>query len=327
MKQRIVITGGLGYIGSACAQRLIEEGYEVRILDDGRDSVAEGYFDSSIVWRLNIGSAEVRKLLAEFSPDVVIHLAASASVGYGERDVIGYTRNNVCSFADLLESLRNSAPSAAILFSSTFAVYGGVVEAPVDERHPRVPSSWYGWTKLFGEEMLARFGQSQGVRYLIFRYANVAGAAYGIVERRKKEEHLIPLVVQAAIEDKELVVNGTDWPTRDGTCVRDFVHVLDVADAHLLAISALLEGRASGEILNIGTSQGITVLEVISTVERISGRRIRWKAGPRRPGDPAVLLSDPSRAMSLLGWKPTRTFDQMIRDAWLYAASKKSIGG
>jgi UDP-glucose 4-epimerase len=186
----------------------------------------------------------------------------------------------------------------------------------MDELHPADPVCWYGWTKLLAEKLLVQLSRTFGFKYLGFRYGNVAGTGYGIVERRKDEEHLIPRALDAATCGDKVIVNGTDYSTLDGTCVRDYVHVLDVAEAHVSGAKALLSGEVENEIVNLGTGRGFSVLEVIRAVSRVTGSSGEWSPGQRRVGDSPRTVLDCAKAGALLGWRATRTLEDMVEGAW-----------
>jgi UDP-glucose 4-epimerase len=316
---KVLVTGGLGYVGSACAKLMIEHEHDVLIVDDGRDSVAASgrraadVFGQEMVLRRSIGKVEAATIRL-FNPDLVMHFAGSASIGPGEKDPDSYLTNNVVEFQAFLRALSETT-CRNIIFSGTAAVYG-TQEAPVSETVPPRPDSWYAWSKLLAEQYLVWMAKVHEFRYVAFRYFNVAGAGYDIVERRKKEEHLIPLAFDALIEGNSFVVNGVDHPTSDGTCIRDFVHVLDVAEAHRRAAGELIEGRIDGEIINLGSGKGYSVLEVLKKVEEITGQKIDLKHGLHRDGDSISRIADVEKARRLLGWSPVLGLHEMIRDAW-----------
>lgn len=320
---KALVTGGLGFVGGVVAQELGRAGHDVRILDDGRDSVADGLFADSFIWRLPIEMPDISDLIWKFEPDVVLHFAASAAVGDGENRPLEYARNNVGAFASFLITLRNARP-IPIVHSGSCAVYGVPDRLPVDEDHPTRPVSWYGRTKLMAEELLVR----SGLPHVLFRYFNAAGSAYGIVENRIHEERLIPKALEAVVSGSEFTVNGHTLATKDGTCVRDYVHVLDLADAHMQAAVRLAAGDRTllGKPVNLGTGRGASVLEVLTVVERVTGGKVQRRLGPGRPGDISEAVASCARAKALLGWKASRTLEDSVRDAWEARKAARKAG-
>lgn len=316
--QRILVTGGLGFVGAVVAKMAIEAGHRILIVDDGRDSVAGDLFQSHEVVRIPIESSDVRGVVSSFRPEIVVHFAASSAVGDGERRPIEYAKNNIGALACFLSSLQEASPGAHFVHSGSCAVYGTPKTIPIDEGHPTNPVSWYGKTKLMAEELIARASALYGFRYLAFRYFNVAGSAYGVVERRAKEERLIPSAIMAVKNGTPFVINGIAHPTPDGTCIRDYVHVLDLADAHLLAIEKLssLGTSVIDQIVNLGAGNGMSVREVLSIVEQVSGGSILKIGGPARLGDPPVAIASTKRAEHVLGWVPKRTLHEAVESAW-----------
>lgn len=314
---RTLVTGGLGFIGGAIVNLLAERGHETIVIDDGRDSVSDGKLSGEI-WRMGIDDLRVQGLAARFRPDVVIHLAAVSSVWRAEADPTGSARNNVCAFVSFLEGMASIQGRIRIVNASSCSVYGTAQRLPVDESHSVEPTSWYGWTKVAVEALLRSMAQNGSVRAVSLRMANVIGSAYGIVERRKHEDRLVPRAIDAALHGLPFVVNGTEWTTSDGSCVRDYVHVLDVAEALAAAAVALVrdESFGNGQAVNIGSGAGRTVLQVVRAVKEVSGRRIEVVSGPRRHGDPASFVASVDKAERLLGWRPQRSFEDAIRDAW-----------
>jgi UDP-glucose-4-epimerase GalE len=311
----ILVVGGAGYIGSHTARVLRRHGFEVLIYDDlstGHEVLAKGF-------ELIMGEMSDLKTLGPALKRVqaVMHFAALAYVGESVENPRKYFRNNVEGSLALL----NAAMDAGVrqfVFSSTCAVYGTPAKVPITEDNPRQPINPYGMSKLFFENALEAYGRAYGLRYANLRYFNAAGADESgeIGELHDPETHLIPLALDAATgEGPELQVFGSDYPTPDGTCIRDYIHVNDLAEAHVLALQHLSnEGKSFA--LNLGTGTGNSVLEVIKAVEQITGNPVRRKIVPRRPGDPPVLVADPGRAQQSLGWKTTRGLNDIVRTAW-----------
>ncbi len=322
---KILVTGGLGYVGSVAAQFLLERGHEIRIIDDGRDSVADGHFDRALVIRQPIGTVDPATI-RNFGPDVVMHFAGNANLGYGESRPLEYLDNHVSELGRFMSAVLQS-DCRLFINSGSSSVYGDPAEPPYVEEHLPNPSSWYGWTKLMAERLVTHLGTLKKLRYVAFRYFNAAGAAYGIVEKRKVEDHLIPRALTAVEERRVLEVYGRDWPTPDGTCVRDYVHVLDLAEAHLFAAQALVEGKIEGEVMNLGSGYGFSVWEVARTIESVTERPLPLIALPRRPGDSPVRVASIRKARLRLDWAPRRSLRQMIQDAWAARRSRDARPG
>ena len=320
---RVLVTGGAGYIGSHMVKLLVDRGDEVTVLDDlstgHADAVRGGKFVQG-----DIGdSAFTRELLKKNRIEAVIHFAACSLVGESVADPLKYYTRNVGGTVSLVKAMRE-AGVAKIVFSSTAAVYGQPVREPIDEAHPAQPVNPYGSSKLAIERMLAECGTAFGLRAAVLRYFNAAGAdaAAGLGERHDPETHLIPLVLRAAAKGTAVSVFGDDYPTRDGTCVRDYVHVADLCDAHLLALERL-EAHGAYDCFNLGNGDGATVLEVIEAARRVTGREIKINKAPRRPGDPATLVADASKARRVLGWQPRRAaIETIVGDAWRWESRK-----
>jgi UDP-glucose 4-epimerase len=317
---RILVTGGAGYIGCHAARELLRRGYKVVIYDNlstGHRFLADGFAFVE-------GDIGDRKTLAGTldGMDAIMHFAAHAYVGESVCNPRKYFENNVQSGLCLL----NAAMDAGIrnfVFSSTCAVYGIPAKLPIPENQVRQPMNPYGVSKLFFEHALQWYGSAYGLRYAILRYFNAAGAdeSGGLGELHDPETHLIPLALMAAAGlRKDLDIYGSDYPTADGTCVRDYVHVTDLADAHVLALEYLLKGGAS-DAFNLGTGKGYSVLDVVSAVEQITGQTLQKNVRPRRPGDPPVLIADSRQALELLHWRPSRSIHDIVATAWTWMQS------
>jgi UDP-glucose-4-epimerase GalE len=315
----ILVSGGAGYIGSHAARALRRSGYEVVLYDNlstGFRRLARGF---ELVEGDIADEARLRPVLARV--DAVMHFAAHAYVGESVENPRKYFRNNVLGALSLL----NSALDAGIrrfVFSSSCAVYGIPGQIPIAEQTPRQPVNPYGASKLFFENALQAYSRAYGLRSVSLRYFNAAGAEYSendsgeIGEMHDPETHLIPLALAASTANgSELLVYGSDYPTPDGTCVRDYIHVNDLADAHVRALQHL-ESDGDSLAINLGTGRGHSVLEVIQAAENASGRPVRRKIGPRRPGDPPVLVADPAKAQSVLGWTAQRNLADIVASAW-----------
>jgi len=325
----ILIVGGAGYIGSHVARALRSSGYEVMIYDDlstGFRRLAQGF---ELVRGDIADAVALRPALARV--DAVMHFAAHAHVGESVENPRKYFRNNVAAALNLL----NSALDAGIrrfVFSSSCAVYGMPLQMPIDERTPREPVNPYGASKLFFENALEAYGRAYGLRSVILRYFNAAGADESgeIGELHNPETHLIPLVLAAAsATGPDLQIYGSDYPTPDGTCIRDYIHVSDLADAHVRALQYLEtqsnEPDSSALAINLGTGRGYSILEIVKAAEAATGRPIRLKMAPRRPGDPPILVADPATALRVLGWTAKRNLADIVSTAWAWMQSTSLV--
>ena len=308
------MTGGAGYVGSVCAKVLLEQGHHVVIVDDlstgNADATPAGaeFVDGDMV-------ALARDLLPGGSFDGVLHFAARSLVGESVEAPEKYWYGNVVATLDLLEVMR-TAGTPRLVFSSTAATYGEPESTPITEQTPTRPTNPYGATKLAIDHAITSYAAAHGLAATSLRYFNVAGAYAGLGERHACETHLIPLVLQvAAGRRSEILVFGSDWPTPDGTCIRDYIHIRDLADAHLLALQHCRPGEH--RIYNLGNGTGFSVREVIDSCRRVTGLDIPSRDVERRAGDPAVLIASSERAVTELGWRPRHTgIDEIVADAW-----------
>jgi UDP-glucose 4-epimerase len=312
---KVCVTGGAGYIGSVVTEYLIEAGHEVVIVDNlstgHRSAVNEGVtFQEGDL----LDDIYINKVLAD-GIDAVCHFAAFSQVGESVEDPLKYYRNNVAGAVSLLGAVKRAGINY-FLFSSTAAVYGEPDKIPIEENAALVPVNAYGNTKLTIEKMLADCSRAWGLKALSLRYFNAAGATETHGEDHRPETHLIPLVLDAALGMRgELVVFGSDYDTVDGTCVRDYIHVKDLASAHVLGLEKLSDGVTGA--LNLGNGSGFSVLQVIEAAERVTGLEVPKRFGARRPGDPAVLVASSGRAEQLLGWERLHPdIETIIRDAY-----------
>lgn len=313
---RLLVTGGAGYVGSVCATVLLERGHEVIVVDNlstgNADAVPAGaeFVEGDV-------AAVAAEVLGRGSVDGVLHFAAQSLVGESVLEPAKYWQGNVVTTLALLEAMRSSG-TPRLVFSSTAATYGEPERTPITEDDPTRPTNPYGATKLAIDHAITSYATAYGLAATSLRYFNVAGAYRGAGENRVIETHLIPLVLQVALGQRDKIsVFGTDWPTPDGTAVRDYIHVLDLAEAHLLALDKSTAGTHA--IYNLGSGAGFSVREVISACRRVTGLPIAAEDAPRRVGDPAVLVASSDRAIAELGWRPVRTdLDEIVSDAWTY---------
>ncbi len=322
---RVIVTGGAGYIGSVVTEQLLEAGHDVSVFDDlskgHRDAVPPG---AELVRGDILDAALLRRVLKKRGIEAVVHMAAISLVGESVTDPSRYYRVNVEGGLTLLDAMKEEGVKR-LVFSSTAAVYGEPERQPIDEKAATAPSSPYGDTKLAFEHALRWFDEAYGLRHVSLRYFNAAGASVRNGERHEPETHLIPLVLRVAMgHSREVTVFGDDYPTKDGTCVRDYIHVLDLAKAHLLALDFLSRPGATSEIYNLGCGgDGYTVREVIDTAREVSGKEIPVRIGPRRPGDPAVLVASSERIGKELGFRPERQdLREIIDSAWRWATAR-----
>jgi UDP-glucose 4-epimerase len=300
----ILVTGGAGYIGSVTVELLRARGEQVVVLDNFSRGHREAVARDVPLYEGNIGDRElIARIASEHHLDACIHFAALAYVGESVAEPARYFENNVEQGVALMGALLK-AGVRRVVFSSTCATYGEPQEVPIPETHRQQPSNPYGWSKLFMERILASYDQAYDMKYIALRYFNAAGATERLGEQHEPETHLVPNVLLAAQGRLPVLsVFGNDYPTADGTAIRDYVHVADLGSAHILALDYL---RASGnsECINLGNGTGYSVLEVIETARQVTGQSIEINLEPRRPGDPSHLVANAERARSLLGWRP-----------------------
>ena len=315
---KVLVTGGAGYIGGTVARLLMQQGHEVTIVDNLCHSRASALPPKAHFVQGDLKDRSLLEdVLREGAFDGVMHFAALIEAGESMQRPELYFRNNTASTLTLLEAMLAVGPQK-LVFSSTAACYGEPESTPILEDAKLEPTNPYGESKLLVEHMLRWLNQLHGFRYASLRYFNVAGAVPGYGESHEPESHLIPLILDVALGRRDKIkIFGTDYPTKDGTCVRDYIHVEDLAHAHLLALHAL--DQTSRMIYNIGNGQGFTVREVIDSVARITGRTIPVEEQPRRPGDPAVLVASSDKIKQELGWSPTHArLDDIVASAWAW---------
>jgi UDP-glucose 4-epimerase len=315
--KKLLVTGGAGYVGGVVAAHLLEAGHRVTVLDDLSTGFRAGVPDGADFVE---GRVQDAAKVLDSSYDAVLHFAASSQVGESVADPEKYWRNNVAGTMDLLAAMRACAVRT-LVFSSTAATYGEPASVPIPETAATAPTNPYGATKLAVDHMISGECAAHGLSAVSLRYFNVAGAYGRYGERHDPESHLIPLVLQVAQGRRaEIAVFGDDYPTPDGTCVRDYIHVADLARAHLLALDHAPAGQHL--ICNLGNGSGFSVREVVEAARRVTGHPVPAVTRPRRAGDPAVLVAAADRARERLGWQPTRTdLAEIIRDAWTFAQS------
>jgi UDP-glucose 4-epimerase len=322
----ILVTGGAGYIGGTVALRLLSAGHNVLIYDNfchgHRDLAPAGtrLIEGDIADR-----DRLERIFHEEKIDGVMHFAALIEAGESMKHPEIYFRNNTASTLSLLQAML-AAGVNRLVFSSTAAVYGEPERTPIEETAPLAPTNAYGESKLLVEQMLIWINRIHGLRYASLRYFNVAGAVEGRGEAHEPESHLIPLILDVALGRRQSIkIFGQDYPTPDGTCVRDYVHVGDLADAHILAFEAL--ATRSRLIYNLGNGKGFSVREVIDSARRVTGHPIPVVEEPRRPGDPAVLVASSKKIMEELGWKPQYSaLDDIVRSAWVWHQQRYGKG-
>ena len=316
MAERVLVTGGAGYIGSVVTAQLLKKGYDVVVLDD----LSHGHKAAvSAGSRFLVGDSGDRtaldRLFAESRFDAVMHFAAFIEAGESMQLPEKYFRNNSMNALTLLETVL-AHKVRRFVFSSTAALYGTPERTPIEESDPLRPTNAYGESKLIVEQMLSWLHRIHGLRYSCLRYFNAAGAWQGLGEDHRPESHLIPIALEVALgKRKEVAIYGTDYPTHDGSCVRDYVHVGDLASAHLLVLEALKDKDKL--IYNLGNGRGFSVREVIDTVRRVTGHPIPAQESPRRPGDPAVLVASSEKIKRELHWEPQYPdLDSIVSTAW-----------
>jgi len=313
---KVLVTGGAGYIGSVVASQLVEAGHETVVLDDlSRGHVGAVPEEAKLVRGNLLDAGLVRETLAE-GFDGVLHFAALSLVGESVQEPELYYRNNICGTLNLLEAMRESG-AEKLVFSSTAAVYGEPEEVPIRETAPALPTNPYGSSKLAVDRLIGAVSGARGLAATSLRYFNVAGASGHFGEDHHPETHLIPLVLEAAARGSSVNIFGTDYPTRDGTAVRDYIHVEDLGRAHLLALEAAEQGEH--RVYNLGNGAGFSVREVLEAARGVTGKNVDVVEAPRREGDPPALVAASDRIRADLGWKPEKPgLEAMISDAWTW---------
>lgn len=324
MSKRVLVVGGAGYIGSHCVRDLTDNGHEVVVYDNLSTGYRDAVSTKLVEGDIRDGDA-LRTLFAEHNFDAVMHFAAKSLVGESVQHPLRYFDVNVGGTATLLREMLHAGVQD-LVFSSTCAIYGDPVYLPLDEKHPRNPVSPYGQSKLMVEQILDAAREKEGLRVASLRYFNAAGAHPDgtLGESHIPETHLIPIALKAMMGTRgPLSLFGSDYETRDGTCIRDYVHIMDLALAHRQAMELLGSGSPGGA-WNLGTGNGTTVLEVLQSIERVTGKAVPYENAPRREGDAAGLYAVSSLAREQLGWEPRyRNIDEIVEHAWSWAQSPR----
>lgn len=321
---KVLVTGGAGYIGSVVTEELVKDGHEVVVYDSLYKGHREAVVKGAEFVQADLADAKtLRETLSSYRTEAVIHMAADSLVGESCEHPARYYHNNVVNGLALLEAMRDSSVGR-IVFSSTAATYGEPEKQPIEETAPNNPTNPYGESKLAFEHALRWYQEAYGLRFASLRYFNAAGASENCGEDHDPETHIIPIALQVAVGKREFVeVYGEDYPTPDGTCVRDYVHVIDLARAHILALNALEKDETGSKIYNLGCGgDGYSVNQVLETAREVTGKNIPVRLGPRRAGDPAVLIASSEKIKRELGWKPEfQDLRLIIESAWRWMQS------
>jgi UDP-glucose 4-epimerase len=312
----VLVTGGAGYVGSVCAEVLLRHGHRLVVIDNLAEGHRAAVPSACEFHQCDLfDKAQLDKIFQSTEIHAVMHFAAEALVEKSVREPSTFYSVNVAGGIQLLDAMIRHGVKQ-IVFSSSAAVYGEPKQVPIPEDHPKAPINSYGQTKWIFENILADYGRYAGLKHVSLRYFNAAGASHERGEAHRVETHVIPKILDAAAgEIPRFEIRGSDYSTPDGTCVRDYVHIMDIADAHVKALAAL--DRISGEAFNVGNSRGYSIREVVETARRVTGRPIPAAETPRRPGDPAVLVADGQKIRRTLGWTPEySTLEAIIQSAW-----------
>lgn len=328
----ILVTGGAGYIGSHCAMTLLEKGYKVIIFDNCSTGHVETIESLGKYGKLKfihcdlLNMNNVKSMFENFDIDAVIHFAAFSQVNESVSNPAKYYGNNVRGTLNLLDVMINNGVNK-IVFSSTAAIYGEPVNVPIDETHPQNPINPYGKTKLMIEKIMDDYDKAYGLKSVRLRYFNVAGAdsKARTGEWHAPETHLIPNILKSSFENNSgFKIYGADYDTKDGTCVRDYINIEDLTNAHILALNYLLKGGLT-DVFNLGTNEGNSVKEVFEICKKVTGKEIPVKTVNRRSGDPAVLIANNTKAQQVLNWKPVRTLEDSIKSAWKWECKLQTM--
>ncbi len=318
MEKRILVIGGAGYIGSHVAKALLDEGFAVTVYDNLSTGQRCNLFEKAEFVEGDILDFAKLKNVMSAGFDAVVHLAAKKAVGESMEQPQIYSQNNICGSINIFNAMLETGVKN-IVFSSTSAVYGMPDYLPMDEKHPLAPISFYGYTKRAIEQVMDWYSRLKDFNYIALRYFNAVGyAADGSIKGKEKNvQNLLPLIMQTVTGEREILhVYGNDYDTADGTCIRDYIHVEDLADAHVRAIKNLWTEQTS-RIINLGTNKGTSVLEIIQSVERVTDRKVKYDFAPRRAGDPAEVVATNNMAREVLGWQPRYTdIDEIVKTVW-----------
>ena len=315
MAVKIFVTGGAGYIGSICVEQMLDRGHEVAVFDNLTEGHRAAVDPRAVFFHADLADrVAVDRAIGEFAPEAVMHFAANALVGESMTDPSKYFRNNVASGINLLDAMV-AHDVKKFVFSSTCATFGIPERMPIDETLPQRPINPYGESKLMFEKILRWYDEIHGLRFTALRYFNAAGASERFGEDHRIETHLIPNILKVALGQRESVdIYGTDYETPDGTCIRDYIHILDLADAHIRALD-----RGQSGFYNLGTGGGTSVREVIDCCRRVTGRDIAVREKPRRPGDPPRLVAASDKIRAELGWEPRfQNIEPIVQGAWAW---------
>jgi UDP-glucose 4-epimerase len=327
---KVLVTGGAGYIGSVVVEQLVAAGHSVAVLDDLSRGRLEAVPAAAHLVVANVGDrAALDALFRSHQPEAVLHFAAWIEAGESMREPARFFRNNTANALTLLETML-AHDVRRIVFSSTAALYGEPERTPISESDPLLPTNVYGESKLMVEKMLSWLHRIHGLSYAALRYFNAAGATATLGEHHHPETHLIPIILQVAAGQRERIsIFGDDYPTPDGSCVRDYIHVSDLAAAHLLALEALARTTEPAQLIyNLGNGQGFSVKEVVECARRVTGHPIPAAVEPRRAGDPATLVASSEKIRAELGWQPRHPqLEEIIRSAWNYLQHRKAQAG
>jgi len=314
--KKILVTGGAGYIGSICVEELIKQGQDVIVVDNLQEGHRQAVSSDADFYQGDFGNkAFLEPIFKRHDIEAVMHFAAETTIEVSMSDPQIYFANNVINGIHLLDTMKKYG-CKKMIFSSTAATFGNPVYVPIDEKHPQTPINAYGESKLMFEKILEWYHMAYGFMFNAFRYFNAAGASERLGEAHRSESHLIPLLIRAALGTNEkFYIFGDDYDTKDGTCVRDYIHVIDLARAHILGLKKISENPASK--YNLGNGSGFTNLEVVRMVGKISGKNIDYEMADRRPGDPAILIARTKLAEDQLGWVPKYdSLETIVRSAW-----------
>ena len=325
MKKRVLVTGGAGYIGSHTVKMLLDKGYKVSVLDNLSSGHIGAVPKNTKFYKIDLHYKEkIKKIFMQGKIEAVIHFAGSIEAGFSMVNPRKFYRNNVANTINLLDSMLDFNIKK-LVFSSSAAIFGNPKKIPIGENFEKNPTSVYGRTKLIVENILDDYDAAYGLKNISLRYFNAAGAAFNLGEEHKPETHLIPLILEVARgERKKIKIFGTDYPTKDGTCIRDYIHVVDLANAHILALEKLFKTNHSYKY-NLGSGKGYSVMEVLQMARKITKCKIPFVEAKRREGDATEIIADNNKINKELGWKPKFGLKEMIGDAWDYINHKRKI--